>query len=905
MQYGENQRRHQTLIFWDYGDLDPEQLGTTVHRFTRRLLEFLRDEKIKSGGSVMKAYIGPHASQQVHQQLQDLQVTVQTTTKVKLALSTDWGEIAKTYRPNEVSVVLLANDKELVPSIKLLADDECFSVFVVHSIPKSNLSLTELMETYGTRSFHVSDVFGELLSTPTNTNNAVKNMGSLGSFGVAAGPPAPQFSPLGSSSNSNRILSQPQQQPQQQPQLITVPRPGNVVNGGLYFQQQSQQILVEGQLVRIDDILPNEGLQRIRAGVTSVKWCTFNVALHDPLLCSQLHRKLTPSQGSFTVAAPPPNNGAQNNVRASPPLPTYREHVNGVAVSPVQMPAVPRVPASSLQRGAGASAFQPLPPPAQQALPPPLPTASPWQRTAPSVVQETSRQAALQSNFLHPPAASTNTAWDVPSTSKEQAAQSMDLLLQGTASARGETSADGDDYLQQLALKMLGHSIAEELAVPVAPAVAAPPAANGPSSIAPGSAWQVQQLQADLAAIGNGKPQTKKPQVVAAPLPPPPQAPPQEYDDDSDDDGVMVNVESVMIPVSILVKNQAVEYLCRNPDKRGRWCQTKPTSAKPHDPHECTFVHALPGRGIMQETSSDEISEGVGKLFVNVAGKRCAVSSLAATKGVTYLLAHPDKQGRWCPTTGSHNIRECSYIHPLPGQAAPVGDAPKQQDTLPPPPPPPPAQRYRDAVAPSSDDDESNSPTMATILAQKVRQLAEPATTHVTVDGAVVKVKDLEQNEGLKKLLAGTARSWCKLSTQHVVADCKNIHKKKPSAVVAAAPRAKPSQPDSQSRKLPSKFNVDGESVPVSDLVHNKFIENYNGDNTGRWCTDSRPHSITQCTYAHRNQFSLLQGGKVDGSTLMHNLAYDNLLSNSHFRGNYCTSAKAHDPLKCTYLHKK
>lgn len=107
--------------------------------------------------------------------------------------------------------------------------------------------------------------------------------------------------------------------------------------------------------------------------------------------------------------------------------------------------------------------------------------------------------------------------------------------------------------------------------------------------------------------------------------------------------------------------------------------------------------------------------------------------------------------------------------------------------------------------------------------------------------------------------------------------------------------------------KMPKEINIEGHMIPVDTLVPNKFLEAClkTGSFSGRWCSNTFPHSMIECTSAHRDRYPLLQGGEVEGKTLLSNTALENLRKNTSYKGNFCTSTRPHDASKCTYLHRK
>jgi hypothetical protein len=109
-----------------------------------------------------------------------------------------------------------------------------------------------------------------------------------------------------------------------------------------------------------------------------------------------------------------------------------------------------------------------------------------------------------------------------------------------------------------------------------------------------------------------------------------------------------VLVSGKSVPVTDLRRNPAVDYLIRNPTKRGRWCAAN----RDHNPDDCQFVH---------RKTPDAIENADTK--VNVAGDWVPVTDLAPNRAVDYLLQHPNRRGRWCSGHGKKTVQECTFIH--------------------------------------------------------------------------------------------------------------------------------------------------------------------------------------------------------------------------------------------------
>jgi hypothetical protein len=164
----------------------------------------------------------------------------------------------------------------------------------------------------------------------------------------------------------------------------------------------------------------------------------------------------------------------------------------------------------------------------------------------------------------------------------------------------------------------------------------------------------------------------------------------------------------------------------------------------------------------------------------------------------------------------------------------------------------------------------------------------------------------------------GTAASQ-KASFASVVGSSKHSHQEASTTSTQAASKqlAGGSAAASSSKKAvekapapvkpPKEINIEGHWVPLDQLVPNKFLENClkSGNFCGRWCTNTYSHSMMECLNAHRDRYPLLQGGEVDGKTLLNNTALENLRKNTLYKGNFCTSTRQHDAAKCTYLHRK
>jgi hypothetical protein len=143
-----------------------------------------------------------------------------------------------------------------------------------------------------------------------------------------------------------------------------------------------------------------------------------------------------------------------------------------------------------------------------------------------------------------------------------------------------------------------------------------------------------------------------------------------------------VLVSGLSVRVSELRRNPAVEFLIRNPTKRGRWCAAQ----KDHNPDACQFVHRLsplppPDNAVTPTTppvtdiaspvvvgqppaaTKDAGNTADETPRVNVAGDWVPVTTLAPNSAVSYLLEHPHKRGRWCSGHGRKTVQECTFIH--------------------------------------------------------------------------------------------------------------------------------------------------------------------------------------------------------------------------------------------------
>jgi hypothetical protein len=152
---------------------------------------------------------------------------------------------------------------------------------------------------------------------------------------------------------------------------------------------------------------------------------------------------------------------------------------------------------------------------------------------------------------------------------------------------------------------------------------------------------------------------------------------------------------------------------------------------------------------------------------------------------------------------------------------------------------------------------------------------------------------------------ATSAKHSGKLTFASIVGAAKSPGSAPPPAAAASAKKSSAAAAPAAQR--PRVFLLDGVPVAADLIVRNKFVELCcrEGTNVGRYCTDHRAHSMMDCLNAHKDKYALLQGGEVDGSVLLTNKALENLRANTTYKGNFCTSPKPHDPLKCTYLHRK
>ncbi|CUG05530.1 DEAD/DEAH box RNA helicase, putative [Bodo saltans] len=129
--------------------------------------------------------------------------------------------------------------------------------------------------------------------------------------------------------------------------------------------------------------------------------------------------------------------------------------------------------------------------------------------------------------------------------------------------------------------------------------------------------------------------------------------------------------------------------------------------------------------------------------------------------------------------------------------------------------------------------------------------------------------------------------------------------KKNVVAPPAAATKA-PLQPTTN--VPPREFRLGAQVIPITELIHNKFVEDciQYGTNVGRLCIDRRSHSRMTCRFAHFDRYDMKDGGTVNGCDLLDNVALQNLRGNTNFTGCLCPKKlQCPDPMKCTYLHRK
>ena len=112
-------------------------------------------------------------------------------------------------------------------------------------------------------------------------------------------------------------------------------------------------------------------------------------------------------------------------------------------------------------------------------------------------------------------------------------------------------------------------------------------------------------------------------------------------------------------------------------------------------------------------------------------------------------------------------------------------------------------------------------------------------------------------------------------------------------------------------------ISIDGEDVPVADLVRNKMfdeIEKQSGRKTASWCTKVKCFKVLRCTSAHRKPKPvsaseltfMINNRRIVASTLVENAGYRAMKENPAHKVGWCRHLGACPyGLACTFAHRQ
>ena len=247
------------------------------------------------------------------------------------------------------------------------------------------------------------------------------------------------------------------------------------------------------------------------------------------------------------------------------------------------------------------------------------------------------------------------------------------------------------------------------------------------------------------------------------------------------------------------------------------------------------------------------------ELTFKIQGEQVPASELVENKAYHILKKDPTAKLIWCAHAQRCEKRlECTYVHRKPEAAAGAQTSSSTQDR---------AQTFK-------------------------------------IQGKDVPTSELVRN-GLFEVMKANPdhkAQWCPQQrgsgTCKKGLACKLAHlKKDPSANAAGA-----------------TLKIDGEDVPVSDLVRNKMFDENNGRTQFQWCNRRDCQEGLECTFAHRKTEAAqaseltfkIQGKQVPASTLVKNRAYLAMKNNADHKVIWCRHRDAcEDRLECTFAHRK
>lgn len=843
-------RKHQTHIFWDYESIHPSSPKMTAVQLYRKLKEYLKEKGVTPGVEHCNVYALPSPANRTDlEELYDLGLNVLRGTSSRVALHSDMSaslsNIRTTSSTENVNVVVITREKCFGKNIKELSDND-FHVYVIHDFVAGS-SAADILEMYATRWFAMSDILGPMLLTTS---------ASSGSGGAS----------LADSQHSTTTTTTKVQ------------------------HVQGRTVLIEGRRVSLDDLEVTSAVRDILDNPTSLgmRWCA-NLAPHDIQTCKQAHRSSTPSTavvthssvGSGSVSSPPP----YSQTVKSPMVGPATTHSGGGVVSAPPPPAgtspimvfhsVPGVPGAH---------HHPL-------------------------FHHPSQHVAHQQQHHH------HNHPLPPQHSYLPLHQQRGGGVQHVITTPGAhfPSSHHHHFLGPAALPPPSIPVHHRGGVnshPVAPPVAAVSSHAAAPILAPPPA--TMSLWNDVVDV----PPHHAVHSGAAPFTVVPTTTTPELRSTSDDNtshvaqmeallSTLTNPTAASVGPGVVHTTAQQLHPHQHPNVIGQHHQQQqqldffsllgPSCGAGNSTAEQQVAPRNFGSGLLADSDDgddDEVEDENMVAPLSVAHTTTATAKVKTTSAVGKQVA-PHNSSLKAPS----NTSSASPQAPAPvSVASPVQDTPKKkatQDT--------PAlttvwgSKQESTHTADADDDREDLPTL--------ESLGAPASTTTGLAAAKTAAVARKNAGGSAALGAAAAAAGKSGSGKMPVSFASIVGTSKPVATtttVAPVAVKKPAQ-------RPREFILDGHTVSIDLLVKNKFIDNCyrDGTNVGRFCADHRAHSMMDCVNAHRDKYALLQGGEVDGKVLLTNKALENLRANTTYKGNFCTSPKPHDPLKCTYLHRK
>jgi hypothetical protein len=843
-------KRQKTLIFWDYESIHPTTANITAPHLYRKTKDHLKEKGVATGVLHCTAFALPTASNKAAlDQLDDLQITVvrgtATLHQLQQEMKQSLSDVGTNHQPSEIAaIVVMSHEKCFVRDIKALADLG-FEVCVVHNVAQGSPE-ADILETYASRSFVISDIVG---------------------LSAATSPTAPGVP------NGLVVVADSQTTTTTAAAAAAAPAPAGGIVGKLQHVQ-GLTVLVEGRRVSLDELEKNDAVHNAIRHPTpaGLRWCQLHPVQHDIQRCPYAHYVATAVAAASGSVIP-------TAAGASAP-PTYIQAVEQIGKSPMMGPSSGSV--------VGA---------------PPLPAGtSPIMAFHPSGSHHHHVAGGGQSPYLqhhhHPQHLSLG-----QHVLGHHRGGVHHVITPG---AHFPAHHHSHQQLPQHFLSAAGPPLLPPPSIPVLQRgshVHAHSASNSAASTAAGTALPPPPPPPAAGSLWGD---------VTAATAAPPSAP--QIDDDTSSSHV-AQMEALLSSLT-----HAAPVTPTRSDMLPQHFQAPIGSPAPHHSQQpqLDFFSLLgpPTTGHKSGQAQSRLKFGSGLLAdsddddderMPVSPTDRVVVVAAVSSSSTSVAAVAVKKPPVIVSTQSTNKAQAN---PAPQPPAPVSAAAPSQDT--------PSRKSvadtsisttpaavasawgsRQASQTLDTDDREDLPTL--------ESLAGPASS-TTTGGGKSTVRKAGGGSAAAGAAASAKQSGGKLTFASIVGAAKspgNAPPPPPAALAASAKKSSAAAATAAQR--PRVFLLDGVPVAADLIVRNKFVEmcHREGTNVGRYCTDHRAHSMMDCLNAHKDKYALLQGGEVDGSVLLTNKALENLRANTTYKGNFCTSPKPHDPLKCTYLHRK